>query len=212
MAAAMPFCPECASEYQKGFTRCADCDVELTDAPVEKAATDPPSGGLTPLLTTTRIHEAYVARAILEENGIEAFIENEHASSPVLPTAAIPVVLAVRQEDGEQAAAILRETPAGPTPEVRRGFGIRLLWILGLGALLLIFPVGLMGTGNMAAGHAATCWTAVLFAILFSLGFCFLGVTRSGIRRRMLPWSERRCTWMTLRVSRPALSRSSGGA
>ncbi len=25
------FCPECKVEYRPGFTRCADCDVELVD-------------------------------------------------------------------------------------------------------------------------------------------------------------------------------------
>ncbi|RME20548.1 MAG: hypothetical protein D6806_16165 [Deltaproteobacteria bacterium] len=27
----MPYCPQCLSEYREGFTRCADCDVELVD-------------------------------------------------------------------------------------------------------------------------------------------------------------------------------------
>ena len=27
----MPFCPECRAEYRKGFTTCANCDVELVE-------------------------------------------------------------------------------------------------------------------------------------------------------------------------------------
>jgi len=27
----MPYCPKCRSEYRQGFTKCADCDVELVD-------------------------------------------------------------------------------------------------------------------------------------------------------------------------------------
>ena len=33
------FCPQCKAEYRSGFTRCADCDVELVD----QLATAPPS-------------------------------------------------------------------------------------------------------------------------------------------------------------------------
>jgi len=30
-SAALMFCPQCKAEYRPGFTRCADCDVELVD-------------------------------------------------------------------------------------------------------------------------------------------------------------------------------------
>jgi hypothetical protein len=30
-SAALMFCPRCKAEYRQGFTRCADCDVELVD-------------------------------------------------------------------------------------------------------------------------------------------------------------------------------------
>jgi hypothetical protein len=29
------FCPECKAEYRQGFTRCADCEVELVEAPAD---------------------------------------------------------------------------------------------------------------------------------------------------------------------------------
>jgi hypothetical protein len=40
------FCPQCKSEYRPGFTRCADCDLELVDdlpaqAIVTQAPVDP---------------------------------------------------------------------------------------------------------------------------------------------------------------------------
>ena len=31
------FCPECQAEYRPGFTRCADCDVDLVQAPTASA-------------------------------------------------------------------------------------------------------------------------------------------------------------------------------
>jgi len=30
------FCPQCKAEYRQGFTRCADCDVELVENYVEQ--------------------------------------------------------------------------------------------------------------------------------------------------------------------------------
>ena len=27
----MPFCPECQAEYRDGFTRCAECDLDLVE-------------------------------------------------------------------------------------------------------------------------------------------------------------------------------------
>jgi hypothetical protein len=34
-------CPECKAEYRPGFTRCADCDVELVWEPAEEASSSP---------------------------------------------------------------------------------------------------------------------------------------------------------------------------
>ena len=35
------FCPQCQAEYQPGFTRCSDCDIELVDhLPPEAAGTE----------------------------------------------------------------------------------------------------------------------------------------------------------------------------
>jgi hypothetical protein len=36
------FCPQCNAEYRPGFTRCADCDVELVNEPPQYALADQP--------------------------------------------------------------------------------------------------------------------------------------------------------------------------
>jgi hypothetical protein len=36
------FCPQCNAEYRPGFTRCADCDVELVNEPPHYALAGPP--------------------------------------------------------------------------------------------------------------------------------------------------------------------------
>ena len=35
------FCPLCKAEYREGFTRCADCNVELVPALEDEAAAEP---------------------------------------------------------------------------------------------------------------------------------------------------------------------------
>jgi hypothetical protein len=37
------FCPQCNAEYRPGFTRCADCDVELVNEPPQYALAGQPS-------------------------------------------------------------------------------------------------------------------------------------------------------------------------
>ncbi len=41
-------CPECKAEYRPGFTRCADCDVELVWEQAEDAAASSPYGAAEP--------------------------------------------------------------------------------------------------------------------------------------------------------------------
>lgn len=36
-------CPECQAEYRDGFSRCADCDIDLVSAHENPAALTPPS-------------------------------------------------------------------------------------------------------------------------------------------------------------------------
>jgi len=36
----MPYCPKCGAEYREGFTRCEDCDVELTSEPAVHKPTE----------------------------------------------------------------------------------------------------------------------------------------------------------------------------
>ncbi len=46
------FCPQCKAEYRQGFTRCADCDVELVHGlpeAEEGASNDMRAGTLVPL-------------------------------------------------------------------------------------------------------------------------------------------------------------------
>ncbi|HEU4753511.1 MAG TPA: hypothetical protein VFU47_10430, partial [Armatimonadota bacterium] len=61
----MPFCPECRSEYREGFTRCADCDVELV--PALPGSDEPDLDGW------TSVYSGPAASVRLVEMRLEAF-------------------------------------------------------------------------------------------------------------------------------------------
>lgn len=61
------------------------------------------------------VQEALVARALLEANGIPAFVKDEHLST-LLPTAgfhAVGIELQVKIQDAFQALALLEDPPEG---------------------------------------------------------------------------------------------------
>jgi hypothetical protein len=73
------FCPQCNAEYRPGFTRCADCDVELVNEPPEYAlagqqpAADPGDPNEDPFCSFWRGQDARVHAElceVLEQAGI----------------------------------------------------------------------------------------------------------------------------------------------
>jgi hypothetical protein len=70
------FCPVCGDEYQAGFTRCADCDVDLTAKPppgIEEAA----PFELVTVLETGDQSLVAVAKSVLDGAGIPCIARNE---------------------------------------------------------------------------------------------------------------------------------------
>ena len=114
------WCPKCGAEYREGFSVCADCDVELVDAPPAakpREQTHPEVHGpfsrdddTVELLRTNPI-EAEVIVARLQSEGIPAaFFGSEGYDSygPLLANADGARVM-VRRADLEVAAALVRE-------------------------------------------------------------------------------------------------------
>jgi hypothetical protein len=68
------------------------------------------------VLTTTSLAEAHAALARLDAAGIEGILENEEGAFTAIgfPTPAIPLVLAVRDEDAAEAARVLAEAVPAP--------------------------------------------------------------------------------------------------
>ncbi len=71
------FCPNCKAEYVEGITVCADCGVEL----VEKL---PPEENhdikftFKPVLKTNNMGDIAIIKSILDEQGIEYYIQGEN--------------------------------------------------------------------------------------------------------------------------------------
>lgn len=70
------FCPNCGDEYRAGFTRCADCEVDLVaDPPAEP----PPSEefAMATVLETGDQSLIAVAKSLLDSAGIPCIARNE---------------------------------------------------------------------------------------------------------------------------------------
>ena len=111
---AMPYCPNCLTEYVEGTTKCEDCGAQLAPgSPPETPPQTQSAGSGDSKLVTVRVFtgptallDADVARNILQSQGIPSLVPGE-TSAELLPV--LDVSLLVREEDTEQAARILQE-------------------------------------------------------------------------------------------------------
>lgn len=107
------FCPKCGDEYQQGFTRCADCEVDL----VEKLpdVEQPPPFETVTVLETGDQSLIMVAESILQGAGIPFVARNERLQNLFgwgtigtgYSVAMGPIRLQVRKEDAETAKELL---------------------------------------------------------------------------------------------------------
>jgi hypothetical protein len=107
------FCPKCKAEYREGFSRCADCDVDLV--PELSPDTEPSAEYIEytdfiKIITFSSRHEAELAKGHLSINDINAVIFGDDAggTQPGL-SFSTGVQLSVRQEDVEKAKRILHD-------------------------------------------------------------------------------------------------------
>lgn len=117
------FCPQCDSEYQEGYTRCADCDVALVEElPPEPRGTAEME--LEQVYETTDPTLLPVIKSVLESAGIPYMLEGE-GSFAMLPLGggfvnerhqALGVEIHVARERAEEARALLASAAAGAGP------------------------------------------------------------------------------------------------
>lgn len=104
------FCPKCKAEYREGFSRCADCDVDLVlELPTEPEET-PEYVDWVKVTTFTTRYEADLAQGLLEANDIDAVTFGDDCGSvdPAL-TYGLGIRLMVREEDVEKARDVLTD-------------------------------------------------------------------------------------------------------
>ncbi|HTQ12207.1 MAG TPA: DUF2007 domain-containing protein [Fimbriimonadaceae bacterium] len=112
------FCPVCGDEYRPGFSRCSDCDVELTEKAPGTIENAPPFELVTVLETGDQSLVA-VAKSVLEGAGIPCIARNERlqnlfgwgAIGTGFNAAMGPIRLQVLQEDEAVAKELLATNP-----------------------------------------------------------------------------------------------------
>jgi hypothetical protein len=112
------YCPECGGEYRRGFTHCADCDVDLVEAlPVAQAAL-PLDMELVTVLETGDPSELVFAESVLREAGIP-FVKKGDSLQELFALGRLgtgfspiagPIVLQVPEDQAEAAAQLLEES------------------------------------------------------------------------------------------------------
>ncbi len=114
------FCPECQTEYRDGYTRCAECGVDLVAElpPEEQGMADME---LEQVFETTEPTLLPVIKSVLESAGIPYMLEGEEAFG-MLPLGggfvnerhqALGVEVHVARERAEEARALLASAAAG---------------------------------------------------------------------------------------------------
>lgn len=118
------YCPQCRTEYRRGFTRRSDCDAELVDQlPPETAqATEDgelPNAELVAVDVFRSRLDAELAKGALEAAGIEAMLKSDDASG-TQPSLSMSqgVELLVRAEDVEKADEVLNGEPLAEDSDV----------------------------------------------------------------------------------------------
>jgi Putative prokaryotic signal transducing protein len=110
-------CPKCGDEYQSGFKRCSDCDVELVEVPPPPPES-PPLRVVTVLSTGDPVR-LEIAKSLLDSGGVDYWVKGEGLQSLFgagrlgtgFNVAIGPMLLQVDEEDESDARVILSEIP-----------------------------------------------------------------------------------------------------
>ena len=95
------FCPVCESEYNPGFTRCPDDDVELVERLAPETASDDSAARFVTLHTLSSPAEGEMVADLLRQNGVRAAVQSgaNDAFSPVFSAVSPGVAVLVDERD-----------------------------------------------------------------------------------------------------------------
>lgn len=100
------FCPKCKAEYREGFSRCADCDIDLVPEllPEAEQYTECEYINLVNIKTYPSRYEAELVQGLLSTNGIDAVVKDGLEAVG----GAVPIFeLLVREEDVDETNKII---------------------------------------------------------------------------------------------------------
>jgi hypothetical protein len=99
------FCPECRAEYQPGYTKCSDCDIDLV---LELPPLTPPEFlEFDEVLSTNSPSDVAFLKSILDEDNMTYFFQGEHVAPYVYH--ALPMRLMIRRDQVLRAMEILKD-------------------------------------------------------------------------------------------------------
>ena len=102
-------CPKCHVEYVPGFTRCADCDVELVEVlPAAKSARRDSNDELVTVFSSHDPGLVAIAESLLQSADIRFSVRGALLPYP----GALPIDLQVLAGDADEARRILAELSA----------------------------------------------------------------------------------------------------
>jgi hypothetical protein len=99
------FCPNCKAEYQEGITHCSDCDADLVVSLPEREVNED-NATFIPILSTYNLGDIAVLRSILDDQGIEYFIQGENTA--YIRGYMDPSILKVREDQVQTVRELLK--------------------------------------------------------------------------------------------------------
>ena len=72
-------CPQCETEYREGFTRCADCDVDLIDVALEDEGE--PNVAIVKVYESNNAALLPLVESLLQDAGIEYMTKSDNLQS-----------------------------------------------------------------------------------------------------------------------------------
>lgn len=112
-------CPQCLTEYRDGFTECADCHVPLAPGSPPKATAEGHAVNLVTVLETSDTFAVNLAKATLEDAGIEYVMggddSGERGLTGMSPMGAMASQIQVESARADEARELL-EPLLNPEP------------------------------------------------------------------------------------------------